>query len=81
VQAESVVGNLWAWKYLSVPEGFERAQKAWEYISDRIVDRDGGEWWWYCDAEGEPSFLADKAGEWKCPYHNTRMCLQVLELV
>ena len=78
VQAESVVGNLWAWKYLSVPEGFEHAQKAWEYISDRIIDRDGGEWWWYCDAEGEPSFLADKAGEWKCPYHDVRMCLQVL---
>lgn len=78
VQAESVVGNLWAWKYLSEPEGFERAQRAWEFISDRLVDYDGGEWWWYCDAEGEVSRLADKAGEWKCPYHDVRMCLQVL---
>jgi len=78
VQAESVIGNLRAWKYMSVPEGFERAQRAWDYISERLVDRDGGEWWWYCDAEGEPGLLADKAGEWKCPYHDVRMCLQVL---
>lgn len=78
VQAESVVGNLWAWKYLCEPEGYVRAVKAWKFISEHIVDRDGGEWWWYCDAEGDPSVLAVKAGEWKCPYHNVRMCLQAL---
>ena len=78
VQAESVVGNLWAWKYLAVPEGYGRAVKAWEYISRNIVDRVDGEWWWKCDAEGRPDRAADKAGEWKCPYHNARMCLQVL---
>lgn len=78
VQAESVVGNLWAWKYLAVPEGYGRAVRAWEYISRNIVDRLDGEWWWKCDAEGRPDRAADKAGEWKCPYHNARMCLQVL---
>ena len=78
VQAESVVGNLWAWKFLSVPEAYGRALKAWEYISRNIVDREDGEWWWNCDAEGRPHRAADKAGEWKCPYHNTRMCLEVL---
>ena len=78
VQAESVIGNLWAWKYLSEPEGYKRAQKAWEYISNHLVDREGGDWWWSCDAEGTPDRTADKAGEWKCPYHNVRMCLQVI---
>ena len=78
VQAESVVGNLWAWKYLSEPDGFGRAIKAWDYISSHLVDREGGDWWWSCDAEGTPDRTADKAGEWKCPYHNVRMCLQVI---
>lgn len=78
VQAESVIGNLWAWKYLSEPEGYKLAQKAWEYIAAHIVDREGGDWWWSCDAEGTPDCTADKAGEWKCPYHNVRMCLQVI---
>ena len=78
VQAESVVGNLWAWKFLAEPEGFRRAERALEYILDCIVDHEDGEWWWKCDAEGVPDRSADKAGEWKCPYHNVRMCLQVL---
>ena len=73
-----MVGNLWAWKYLSEPEGYVRAVKAWEYISHHLVDREGGEWWWSCDASGSPDRSSDKAGEWKCPYHNVRMCLQVI---
>ncbi len=80
VQAESVIGNLWAWKYLGESEGFGRAMKAWEYISSHIVDREGGDWWWKCGPDGVPDRSDDKAGEWKCPYHNVRMCLQVLDI-
>lgn len=80
VQAESVVGHLWAWKYLGVDEGAERAAAAWEYISSHIIDRQGGDWWWSCSDEGIPNTTDDKAGEWKCPYHNSRMCVEVMSL-
>ena len=81
VQAETVVGNLWLWKYHSDPQGAERALAAWGYIRDHLVDREAGEWWWAVLPDGSLDLSQPKAGFWKCPYHNTRMCLQVLSLV
>lgn len=80
VQAEAVVGHLWAWKYLGVDEGAQRAIDAWDYISTHLVDREGGDWWWSCDDNGIANTTDDKAGEWKCPYHNSRMCVEVLNI-
>ena len=81
VLAESVVGNLWLWKYHGDVEAPDRALSTWAYIRDNLVDRDNGEWYWGIHADGTPDKDSPKAGFWKCPYHNTRMCLQVLELV
>ena len=80
VQAETVVGNLWLWKYHSDPLGAERALAAWGYIRDHLVDAQAGEWWWAVLPDGSLDLSQPKAGFWKCPYHNTRMCLQVLSV-
>ena len=80
VQAETVVGNLWLWKYHSDPLGTERALAAWGYIRDHLVDDQAGEWWWAVLPDGSLDLSQPKAGFWKCPYHNTRMCLQVLSV-
>ena len=80
VQAESVVGNLWLWKYHSDPQGADRALAAWKFIKEHLVDAAAGEWWWAMLPDGKPDLSQPKAGFWKCPYHNTRMCLQVLSI-
>ena len=80
VQAETVVGNLWLWKYHSDPEGAARAIACWNYIRERLLDKEGGEWWWAVLPDGNIDTEHPKAGFWKCPYHNARMCLQVLSL-
>jgi len=80
VQAETVVGNLWLWKYHSDPLGAERALAVWGYIRDHLVDSQAGEWWWAVLPDGSLDLSQPKAGFWKCPYHNTRMCLQVLRI-
>ena len=80
VEAETVVGNLWAWKYLDIAAGAACAQKTWDYIKTHLIDYEKGEWFWSCDADGKPNLEDDKAGPWKCPYHNSRMCLQALTI-
>ena len=81
VLAEAVVGNFWLWKYHGDLEAPDRALSTWAYIRDNIVDWDNGEWFWGVHPDGTPDKDSPKAGFWKCPYHNTRMCLQVLSLV
>lgn len=81
VQAESVVGNLWLWKYHADAEALERAFAAWAYIREHLVDTISGEWWWAILPDGSRDLSQPKAGFWKCPYHNTRMCLQVLSII
>jgi len=80
VQAETVVGNLWLWKYHWDLRGVSRALACWSYIRNHLVDYAGGEWWWAVLPDGSLDLSQPKAGFWKCPYHNTRMCLQVLEI-
>ena len=80
VQAETVVGNLWLWKYHGDFWGATRALDAWAYIRDHLVDAARGEWWWAILPDGSPDTSQPKAGFWKCPYHNTRMCLQALQI-
>lgn len=80
VQAETVVGNLWLWKYHGDADGLHRAARCWDWIMDNLVDSDRGEWFWGTDPDGNPDLASPKAGFWKCPYHNTRMCLEVLKL-
>lgn len=79
-QAETVTGALWAWKYLNYPEGAEKALACWRYAAEHLVDENGGEWCMYCDAEGKRSGENEKAGMCKSPYHNARMCIEVLEM-
>lgn len=81
VQAEAVAGNLWAWKYLGMEEGIDRAVATWDYIKRNLLDKAHGEWYWGIGADGTPDLSRPKAGFWKCPYHNTRMCLQVLSQI
>jgi len=78
VQSEAVVGFLNAFELTHDQEWLEKAEKCWKYISENLVDRAGGEWFWSISEDGIPNRNGDKAGFWKCPYHNSRMCLEVM---
>ncbi|MDE5690473.1 MAG: N-acyl-D-glucosamine 2-epimerase, partial [Duncaniella sp.] len=49
----------------------------WRYIADNLVDP-AGEWHWSRRADGSVTTADDKAGVWKCPYHNSRMCIEAV---
>jgi cellobiose epimerase len=77
-QAEAVVGFLNAYQ-LSGKEHFRNAaERAWEFIRKYIVDHKYGEWFWKVSRDGVPSNDQYKVDPWKCPYHNSRMCFEVM---
>ncbi|MDR3059878.1 MAG: AGE family epimerase/isomerase [Prevotella sp.] len=79
VQAEAVVGYMYAYKNSGNPAYKEKALRIWKYIQNQIVDHKNGEWYWSRMEDGSVNYKDDKAGFWKCPYHNGRMCMEMIE--
>ena len=79
VQAENVVGWFNVWQHFGDEEAFKKSEKCWHYIKENLVDYDNGEWYWSRRKDGSLNTTDDKAGFWKCPYHNSRMCLEIIE--
>lgn len=79
IQAEGVVGFYNAWqKRPEKTEYFETASGLWEYIKKYIIDERSGEWFNELISEEQPDKTLEMAGEWKCPYHNGRMCIEMI---
>ena len=83
--AEAVVGYLNQWKLYQEEKpiesniNLELAEAAFHYIQTHLMDRENGEWFWTILPDGTPDRTHDKAGFWKCPYHNSRMCIEIIE--
>ncbi len=85
VQAEAVVGfyNAFMKRQNTNPAQAERFKTAaldiWEFIQKSQTDkRAGGEWFWRVDKSGEPDPEKPVVEPWKCPYHNGRMCMEMM---
>ena len=82
VQCECVIGEIDRAQHTTgcrSGEHFVRARRCYDYIVDHLVDVRLGEWYWSVSPDGKPNLHDDHAGFWKCPYHNTRMCLEIIE--
>ena len=79
VQAETVVGFLNSYLLSGKEEYLNLSLAAWRFISDYLIDRQNGEWYWSVNNSLLPNLKEDKAGFWKCPYHNSRMCMEIIE--
>src|ERR1035437_741228 len=67
-------------RLLSGKDYFLKAsQKSWEFIEKCIVDHEHGEWYGKVSRDGTPSNDKYKVDSWKCPYHNSRTCFEVME--
>lgn len=78
VQAETVVGYYNIYKHWADEQALEHALGCWHYIKTHLLDDCHGEWYWSCDEWGNPNVHDDLAGFWKCPYHNSRMCIEMI---
>ncbi len=80
VEAETVVGFTNAYEKSGDPEFAVAANKVWNYIKENIIDkRPGGEWYSEVSFEGVPHDYKEEVGPWKCPYHNGRMCIEIIK--
>lgn len=79
VQAENVVGWYNIYQYFGDEDALEKVFRCWEYIKTQLIDWEHGEWYWSRHPDGSLNTIDDKAGFWKCPYHNSRMCLEIIE--
>ena len=79
VQAENVVGWYDIYQYYGDEDALKKAVRCWQYIKENLVDTINGEWFWSRHPDGTLNTVDDKAGFWKCPYHNSRMCLEIIE--
>ena len=79
VQAENVVGWMNIYQYFGDEDALQKALHGWEYIKQNLIDKENGEWYWSRHKDGSLNLDDDHAGFWKCPYHNSRMCMEILE--
>ncbi|MDD4777105.1 MAG: AGE family epimerase/isomerase [Fermentimonas sp.] len=78
VQAEAVVGFINAWQLTNDEVWIDRALSVWKFTEDNFVDKEYGEWFWGFGNDGQLNKGAYKISAWKAPYHNSRMCTEVL---
>ncbi len=80
-QAEAAVGFFNAYQ-LSGDEKFLKVSlDVANFIQSDIVDHEYGEWFGVARAEigSEGRHTLEKVSGWKCPYHNARMCFELIE--
>ena len=80
-QAEAVVGFFNAYRLSGETLYLDAALKTWDFIRIHIVDKVNGEWFWGVSRDGSMLKGNEKAGPWKCPYHNSRMCFEIMRRV
>lgn len=80
VQAETVIGFMNAWQKFPDEEYFKTGCiNEWDFIKKYVIDsRNGSEWFWEVNSDGSPIEGRPIVEPWKCPYHNGRMCMEMI---
>ncbi len=77
-QAEGMVGFLNAAQLSGDDKYLAAALALWDFIETRLIDREDGEWFRGVTRAGDVIATFEKAGFWKCPYHNGRAALEAV---
>jgi mannobiose 2-epimerase len=78
VQAEALVGFLYAYTTTNEEQYYSAAENIWQFIKTYQIDHQYGEWFWLSrrnELHAEPYY---KVGFWKCPYHNGRAMIEAM---
>ncbi len=80
-QAEAMVGFFNAWQINKDQHTLQKVLNIWAFVKNHIKDTKNGEWFWEVDKALMVMDKEDKAGFWKCPYHNGRACIELIKRI
>ncbi|MBK8953083.1 MAG: AGE family epimerase/isomerase [Chitinophagaceae bacterium] len=76
-QAEAMIGFYNAYQLTGNENYLRQSLHSWEFVKRYIKDNQNGEWYWGVNQDYSV-MNKDKAGFWKCPYHNSRACMELM---
>ncbi|TRX21584.1 N-acyl-D-glucosamine 2-epimerase [Flavobacterium franklandianum] len=79
-QSELMIGFYNAYQLSNDKKYLDVVLKNWEFVKDYILDNKNGEWIWGINKDYS-KIEKDKTGFWKCPYHNTRVCIELIHRI
>ncbi|GAB2558757.1 AGE family epimerase/isomerase [Spirosoma areae] len=78
VLAEAMVGFMNAYQLTHDKTFLDKSVRSWEFTKKYLLDLKNGEW--FTGVTADHKVLGnEKISMWKCPYHNSRACLEMLE--
>lgn len=80
-QAEAMIGFFNAYQLTNDEKYLEKSIDSWKFTKQFILDNENGEWFWGVNEDYSIMQGYDKAGFWKCPYHNGRACLEIIKRI
>jgi cellobiose epimerase len=80
-QAEAIVAFVNAYELSGDTRYVDAATRTWAFVKNSISDRTGGEWWLFASDDRARRTHMPKITMWKCPYHNGRACMEVVDRV
>jgi mannobiose 2-epimerase len=80
-QAEAMIGFFNAWQITGNENFLKRSLSSWRFVKEYMIDKNLGEWYWGVNADHSPMKHEEKVGLWKCPYHNSRACIEIIHRI
>ncbi|MBP5179725.1 MAG: AGE family epimerase/isomerase [Clostridiales bacterium] len=79
VQAEAIVGFINAYMKTGDKKYKDAARRTWEFVRNHMITKTRpAEWYNEVAQDGTPDMSLPLVAEWKCPYHDIRMCIELL---
>ncbi len=79
VSAEAMIGFLNTYHITQNDSELMKVDRLWSFTKKHLLDLNNGEWRWGVYNDYTPMNKEDLVGFWKCPYHNTRACIEILK--
>ena len=77
-KAEAIVGFINARQVSKEEKYLQHTYRSWQFIQQFILDKKNGKLFWEVNEDYITMKEEDKVGIWKCPYHNSRVCIEII---